>query len=282
MKVQDIFTLGRLVDKDYLTNQLIVFITAIVFIAGIIIHLFRQGSAQNSFVFGILISIIIFLTWALAREVFPQVEYAALAASAVCFLGLIYYGITPLVLLVLLWLTICLRLINQTTGLKPSIVDRVIVFIISIICAYVLSWILLLVLVLVFIVNYFLSKEKSDIVFMIAAIFSIPIIILLNDLWNNSSQFTPINILPVVLLLVGFIIAMWFVRNIAVLGDNSQKKVPVSRIFSAQIISVIFCSLYFIWVGNKGFVELIPFWCIFASSIIFSPIELFLNRKNVS
>jgi len=282
MKAQNIFTLGRPVEKDYLTNQLIVLITAIVFIAGIIIHLFRQNSLQNSFVFGILISIIIFFTWALAREIFPQGEYASLAASVVCFLGLIYYGITPLVLLVLLWLTICLRLINQTTGLKPSLVDRVIVFILSIICAYVLSWILVFVLVLVFIVDYLFSKEKSDIVFMIAAICSIPIIILLNDLWYNTSQLNLINILPVILLLVAFIVAMWFLRNITVLGDNSQKKVPVSRILSAQIVSIIFCSLYFIWSGDAGFVELIPLWCIFASSIVFSPIELFLNRKKGS
>lgn len=173
-------------------------------------------------------------------------------------------------------------MINQTTGLKPSLVDRVIVFILSIICAYVLSWILVFVLVLVFIVDYLFSKEKSDIVFMIAAICSIPIIILLNDLWYNTSQLNLINILPVILLLVAFIVAMWFLRNITVLGDNSQKKVPVSRILSAQIVSIIFCSLYFIWSGDAGFVELIPLWCIFASSIVFSPIELFLNRKKGS
>jgi hypothetical protein len=127
-----------------------------------------------------------------------------------------------------------------------------------------------------------ISREKSDIVFLIAVICSIPIIVLINDIWYNTFQMTFINILPVILLLVIFIVAMWFVRNITVLGDNYQRKVPVSRILSSQIISIIFCILYFIWSGDKVFIEMIPLWCIFICSIIFSPIDLLRNRKKVT
>ena len=275
------FTLGRALDKNYLPNRLIISITTIAFIAGIVIHLFRENNLLDAVVFGVVLALIVFLSWALAREIYPQGEYAALAGAVLCVVSLTWFGIFPIIILILLWFTISLRLINQTTGLKSSNFDRVIILIFTIISAYLFSWVFLVFLVIIFAVNYRLTKENSDIIFIIIGMVAAFVFIFFQRIGYNQGSLTYINGLFVGVLLLIFAVMMWLGRNIHVFGDQSQKKVPANRIFSAQIMSIVFFGGYVIWFGDKSLFMLIPMWCVLICAIIFSIMQLLKNFKKI-
>jgi MFS family permease len=268
------FTLGRNIDPKYIPNQLIIIIVTIAFISGIIFHLIRENTIENSLLLGLVLGLITFLTWALTREIYPQSEYAALTAALSVIVALFWFGIYPIIAIILMWFTISLRLINQTTGLKATKIDMGIILIFSLICAYIFSWIFLIFLAIIFFINYFLTKDISDIYLQIPVIVAIIVFLYYQEEYFNQSLLNFENILFVGFLSIIFIIMMWFNRNIYVIGDHSNKKVPANRIFCAQILSVVFIFIYSVCYGDESITYLIPIWCIIIFSIIFSSVKI--------
>ena len=100
------FTLGRSMDFSYKTNQMIVLASAVVAAIG----WWLTGNALS----GVYIGFSVFLTWALARELDPNHEYAAFLASAFSLVNLFYYQNTQL--LVVVWILLLMRILNGITG----------------------------------------------------------------------------------------------------------------------------------------------------------------------
>jgi hypothetical protein len=264
------FTLGRTIDKDYLPNRLIIIITTLTFIFGIIFHFFQENNFIVAISYGIFLALATFFTWALSREVYPQGEYSALVATIISTVCLAWFGFVPVIFLILLWLIMCLRLINQTTGLNPLLLDRLIILILTIFTAYFLSWIFLLFMVIMNIINYKISKEKIDMILILLGFISGIILIIFQGIWYNQSVLTYQNGFIISIILIVFLVMMWIVRNFKVESDFSKKQVPPIRIFSGQFMSILFCSGYILWFGDDGIVMLLPLWCIILSSIISS------------
>jgi hypothetical protein len=266
----NIFTLGRTIDRKYLPNQLIISITIFSFIFASLIQFFIINNILEAIFLGIILSIITFLSWALNRELYPQEEYAALAGVILFIITLPWYDVFPLIILFLIWFIIILRLINQTTGLKPSIFDRFLILLFTVINSYFFSWIFLVFMVIIFLLNYKFTKEKYDLFFILIGIILSPVLIYFQNIFYNQDSLIILSGLLIFLLLTIFVILMWLDSDINVVGDYSNKKVPFNRIFSAQIISVFLIFGYILWFGDKSILLLLPVWCLFFCSVIFS------------
>jgi hypothetical protein len=274
-----LFTLGRIIDKNYLPNCLIIIITTLAFTGGIIFYFFKGNNFIDSISYGILLTLATFFSWALTREIYPQGEYTSLAAAIVTMVSLAWFGFVPIIIITLLWFILNLRLINQTTGMKPSIIDRFIIFIFTIIVAYFLSWIFLFFMIFTNLINYKLSKEISDILFFLLGFVGGSILSIFQKIWYNQSSLTYQNGFFVSILLIIFLVMMWMMRNIRVVGDFSKKQIPPIRIFSAQFTSTLFCIGYILWFGDVGIIMLLPLWCGIICSIISSGVNV-VYRKN--
>ncbi len=270
MNENNIFTLGRTIDRKYLTNQLIIVVTFFSFIFGSLINYYVNNNFLESLFLGLIISIITFLTWALNRELCPQDEFAAIGGAIFFIIILPWYEIIPSFILFLLWLTIILRLINQTTGLKPTFIDRLIILSLTVIISYFYSWIFLIFLLLIFSLNYRFTKEKNDIFYIFTGLVLTPIFILFQGIFYNLNKLNFENFLIIFLLMILFLIFMLLNKDMNVIGDYSNKKVKFKRIFSAQFISVFLIFSYILWFGDESIMLLLPIWCIHISSIIFS------------
>lgn len=280
MSDKNIFTLGRTIDKKYLTNQLIIVVTIFSFLFGFLIKFYFNNNLLESFFLGLIISTITFLSWALNRELYPQDEYAALGGAILFIIILPWYKIIPLFIIFLLWFIIILRLINQTTGLRPTFFDRLVILSLTVIISYFYSWIFLIFTVLIFLLNYRLSKEKNDIIYMLIGLILTPILIFYQDLFYNQNTLNFQNGLIIFLLMIVFLIFMWLTKDKNVMSDYSNKKVPFNRIFSAQIISVFIIFGYILWFGDESIILLLPLWCIFISSISFSFLSQIKKKVN--
>lgn len=108
-----IFTLGRKIDFNYKTNQLI---TAFAAGSGLLFWLLT-GDVSS----GLTAALAVFLTWALARELDPAHPYSAFFAAALTLFSLNRTG--SLDGLLLFWLLLLLRWVNGTTGKRLSLMD---------------------------------------------------------------------------------------------------------------------------------------------------------------
>jgi hypothetical protein len=270
MNENNFFTLGRTIDKKYLTNQVIIAVTIFSFLYGSLIQFYIKNNLLESIFLGFIISIITFLSWALNRELYPQNDYAAIAGAILFIIILLWYEIIPSLILFLFWFIIILRLINQTTGLKPTFIDRAVILIITIIISYFSSWILLIFMSIIFLVNFRFTNEKNDIIYIFIGLILTPIFIFFQGIFYNQNTLNFQNFLIIFFLMILFLIFMSLNKDLIVIGDYSNKKVQFKRIFSAQFISVFLIFVYILWFGDESIILLLPIWCIYISSIIFS------------
>ncbi|MFO7678308.1 MAG: hypothetical protein R6V50_08020 [Thermoplasmatota archaeon] len=277
MNKKNLFTLGRRVEPKYFPNQLLIIIVTLAFVAGIILHFFKVNTISDSLINGFFLAITTFFTWALAREVYPQGEYAALFASISVIITLLWFGIYSSIVVILMWFIISLRLINQTTGINATKIDMSIILVFSLVCAYIFSWFFLVFCAIIFFVNYSFTKDRTYIYFQIPVFLAIIVIVKYQDMYYNLSLLNIQNLLFIGSLSVIFIIMMWLNRNFYVICDYSKTKVPPTRILCGQILFIVFIFCYSIWFGDRSIISLIPIWCILIVSIIFSPMKILFH-----
>ena len=68
---------------------------------------------------------------------------------------------------------------------------------------------------------------------------------------------------------------IWSFYKKPVFSDHNQKSISRDRIVSAQIVSMFFCGVYVIWVGNESLFILIPVWSVYLCTIVFSVFKLY-------
>lgn len=107
------FTLGRKSDIDYKNNKIILIISAITLIAGYFI--------TREILSALYLGLGTFLTWEIAREMDPKREYSAFLCTALSLVNLFYYE--KIQLLVLVWILLLMRLVNEISGKPASSLD---------------------------------------------------------------------------------------------------------------------------------------------------------------
>ena len=114
-------TVGRPIDLRYPTNLAISLLTLATFAAGIWTMMMRGDSFVASVPNSLAWTGIVFLSWALAREVDPDRWYSAFFAAAGGFIAASMFSPPPL--LIIFWMLISLRFINRSTGQPPGLLD---------------------------------------------------------------------------------------------------------------------------------------------------------------
>ncbi len=114
-------TLGRPIDPSVPTNLAVLLLTLAALVAGLAVALVRNATVGAALLEGLSWAGSLFLAWALARETDPDRSGSAFFAGAGGFAGAVLLG--PPGFLLLFWLLIGLRYINQSTGLPPGALD---------------------------------------------------------------------------------------------------------------------------------------------------------------
>ncbi|MCK5827916.1 hypothetical protein KAH43_05255 [Candidatus Bipolaricaulota bacterium] len=114
-------TVGRSIDLRYPPNLAIALLTLATFAAGIWTMMMRGDSFVASAPHSLAWAGIVFLSWALAREVDPDRWYSAFFAAAGGFIAASIFSPPPL--LMIFWVLIALRFINRSTGHPPGLLD---------------------------------------------------------------------------------------------------------------------------------------------------------------
>jgi hypothetical protein len=119
--VQRWSAIGRLLDPKYPTNQAIILVSGLTFIAGSAYRLIANDGLFPSLGWGFSASLSVFLAWALTRELDPDHEYAAFVSATFALIASVFLGRAEL--LTIFWILLASRIVNRTTGLAPTWLD---------------------------------------------------------------------------------------------------------------------------------------------------------------
>lgn len=269
------FTLARTLDIHYLTNKILLILLAIVFLGSFGWFYFTNRTIMQSIVFAFLQIILVFLCWAIAREIDPDHDYAAFFGIPLLFLP---FTIVQGNILILLWLIMSLRLINQTTGKATSSSDVTVFIFLSIITSLVSIQLLILPLsISIILLTSFLPKKQPALSFL--SIPLLPSFILLILIFPESWDF--LNPSPWLLIYIAFSSALLLLvttmtDEVSCKGDYSYKRLSLKRVQTAQIIAVLSVLLLTTFHGN--ILSIFPAWAAITGVGVFRLVHLIINK----
>jgi hypothetical protein len=258
---------------------MIIGLTLIAFIIAFISNIITQTTLTTSLINAFLIMLTTFLSWALAREIDPAHDYAAILSSVIVLLIALQFLPLPNILL-LLWLILATRYINHTTGLPTTILDSTLLFVLSTVLMLYTLWFIGFLSTI-----YYLYKFRSDTSKKHHPIFAFLSIILTMFFYIIQQQRLIIqrpntdHILIIALSILLLSIISLTNKKIGYRADTSQKSVPYKYIKSGQYLLGFSAFSITLFLGPEKFYHLFPVWTILIVAGIYSIIYHFLKGK---
>lgn len=279
MKLTDITALGRTpIDPRYPTNLAIAALTAIVAIAGAVLHLFSGAAFLESALWGIEIGLVPFLTWALGRELDPDHDLAAFVGAGLVLIALLLVGPPPL--LVVLWLLLALRLVNRTVGLPAKPLDSLAVLGLGLWLTWQGYWIAGLVTAGAFLLDGLLSPPLRYHLFIsgLALVATIVLSVFHGGVAIEGGP-TMLVVVSSVVLAGLFAVVIATSREVQAVGDATREPLNPRRVQAAQLLALLTALLFAWWYGTSGLVALLPLWAALLGTSLYRLVILVRSRS---
>jgi len=268
------FSLVRTIDIHYFPNKLLFILLLVLFPVMIAWFYFTGQHLIQSVSSSILQIIIVFLCWALGRELDPDHDYAAFFGIPLLFLPV---SLNQGNIFVLLWFIIGLRIINQTTGKQTTSTDIIIFVLLTLFSALISSAIILLPLaILIIFLNSYLPKKQSGLSLLSIPLFPSFVLLLLISptAWNF------LNPSPRILMYIAVSSALLFLittttEELHSKGDYSYSSLSLKRIQSAQLICVL--SVLVISTFHGTIFMVFPVWAAITGVGFFRLLQLIIH-----
>jgi hypothetical protein len=231
----------------------------VVAIAGTVFHLVSGAALLESALGGIESGLVLFLTWALGRELDPDHDLAAFVGAGVVLIASLL--VDPPSLLVVLWLLLVLRTVNRTVGLPAKLLDSLAVFGLGVWLALQGVWTTGLITAAVFLLDGLLSLPLRRHLFasVLALVITVALYIFYGDFVMEDSSTIPVVIASVVAAGL-FLVVIATSGELRAVGDATRRPLNPRRVQAAQALALL-TALLFAWgYGASGVAALLPLW----------------------
>jgi hypothetical protein len=278
MRVSDVTALARPIDPSYPTNRAIVVLALVVAIAGAILRLLSGAALLESALWGSGAGLVLFLTWALGRELDPDHDMSAFLGAGLVLVALLLFD-TPS-LLVVFWLLLLLRIVNRTAGLPARPLDSLAVLGLGAWLTWQGYWMVGLVTAVAFLLDGLLSPPLSTHLFVsgLAFVSTVVLSIFHRDIAMESGPTMPVVVSSVVMAGL-FLVVIATSREIQTLGDATGKPLKPRRVQAAQVLALLTALLAAWWGGASGVVALLPLWAAMVGVGLYRLAILLLSRS---
>jgi hypothetical protein len=259
MRIRDITALGRPIDPRYPTNLAIAVLSVVVAIAGAIWRLISGAALLESAQWGIGAGFVLFLTWALGRELDPDHDLSAFVGAGLAIIALLLFDMPSLLLI--LWLLLLLRLVNRTVGLPAKPLDSLAILGLGAWLTWQGYWVVGLMTAAAFLLDGLLSPPLRY--HLVAAGLALVTTVLLSIFRGNmamvSGPTTPVVVSSVVIAGL-FLVVIATSRELHAVADATGKPLNRRRVQAAQVLALLTALLFAWWAGISGMVALLPLW----------------------
>jgi hypothetical protein len=260
MKLTDITALGRIpIDPSYPTNLANGVLILVVAIGGAILRLLSGAAPLESALWGIGAGLVVFLTWALGRELDPDHDLSAFVGTGLAIIALLIFDRPSL--LVIVWLLMILRIVNRTVGLPAKPLDSLGVLGLGSWLAWQGDWMVGLATAAGFLLDGLLSPPLRRHLFVsgLAFVATLVLSIFHGDIAMESGPTTAVVIAAAVMAGLFLVVIATSGESQAV-GDATGKPLNPRRVQAAQVLALLTALLFAWWAGASGIVALLPLW----------------------
>jgi len=275
MKINEITSIARPLDLNYLTNKAIALLSVIVFIAITFFWIIDGIEFLDSAWWGFIASLAVFLSWAIARELDPDYDLSAFVTTGLSLIGLIVFGLPKISML--FWFLLVARMVNRTTGLPAKRLDSLFLLVLA-------GWLTIneniligLMTALAFLLDSFLSKpQKHQILFASVQLLFVGISSSFNGVIFGDGTLSPSFALAVVVISSLFLVVIADSRKIRTGGDRTAELLDPRRVQSAQILALSTAILMALWNGLPGIRAIMLLWAAIVGTSVY---RLFVLAK---
>jgi hypothetical protein len=254
--------LGRIVDPRIPSNLFAAVIAGVALPVAAIARLIEGRDIVESVLVGLGAALAVFLAWAIGREIDPDHPVTANGAAILGLLAVLVWEVPDL--LALAGVLLAMRVVNRTTGLKPTIPDVIVLVAISGILAAVNERrIIGFVATIAFLMDAYLPRPNRPqsliyagvtlAVTIVATLLTLPV----EYVWSLD------NLAGVVAAVIVLIFAMEMVISTAELEsttDRTREPLFPSRVLAGQTIAFMAAIGLLLWYGEDAFVALSGVW----------------------
>lgn len=139
-KVARFTSIGRPLDFSFPGNLIITIFSGAVFVGGTVFGLVTGSTLGKALLYGLGSAASVFIAWAVTRELDPDYGFTGLVAALFAVVGIYFFGMPNFFLL--FWFLLSTRIVNRTAGPKPTVIDSIIILLLSLYCVYSLHWVI--------------------------------------------------------------------------------------------------------------------------------------------
>jgi len=279
MRISSISSLARVVDPRYPTNFAILTIASLVGAGYLIFNLNTGADLLSALGAAFSFAVSVFLTWALSREIDPEHELAAFAGLLLVIPGYLALGAPDLIMVLTILLLV--RMLNQTTGLPPKLLDLLSILALASVLLVRGAWILGFFCSAAFILEAWLGElRKRYLLFSgLMAVLTLISIFIFRPL-SPSIETTPAQIVFVISATLIFIPLIFNTRRIEVICDYQPEKLKPVRVQAGQVFAISSAILVWLIAGFSGIVDLLPLWSSFIGLSVGNLISQIIEQIN--
>jgi len=262
-------SISRPLDMNYPSNKLIALLAVVVAVLGAAGQAARGFSFLDSAGWGIQAGLTVFLSWALSRELDPDYPNSAALAAALSILGITIFPLPSLA--TIFWLLLLLRILNRSTGLRPTLLDLIGLLGLTVWISLDGSWQYLAATAAALLVDYLLSgQDYFRLIFSALAALSAGMLIIF---WRNASLFPAgITWYPILLILAAAVLFLPVIlrsRKVSSRCDQTQERIQPRRVQICQLFALLIGLISAVWQGPSALFNLYPLWAALLGSFIF-------------
>jgi hypothetical protein len=251
--------LGRTIDFSYPTNVVVTILSCLAVTAGFIYQLVIGSAWIEGLIWGGILGLTIFLTWALTREVDPDEPYSAFLSAAAALASAILLAMPNL--LATLWLILILRMVNRVIGSRATWLDSLMVFGLGLFLAFELGWPYGFASAIAFAMDSRLpQRHKIHLWFANAALFVSLIAAIFGPPLKPTGGWSAIRLLSVFGSTLLFVLVILCSRRVTGVADRTGAPLHPLRVQAAQILCVVIGLLGAWWGGWMEVIILGPLW----------------------
>ncbi|WP_094226762.1 hypothetical protein [Methanolobus psychrotolerans] len=259
-------TIGRPLDLKYVTNKLIVIIAFLTFAFVALFNVFHGETNYASLTNGIRTGLLVFLLWAISRELDPDKEWGAFVNVSLALVVIIFSGTSSI--LPFVWFLLILRIVNHSTGMPAGVIDSSLVSFIGIILSHYAFFIYGVLTATGFIIDSRLNDPAKHHL-LLGTLTLIASALSFIEKGGVTFTYSLESVLLVVLGTLLFLPAIIRPEKLESIGDRTGKSLDPARIKSARIVAILFFCGTGILSGEVNQSLIIFTFCILAGNRIY-------------
>jgi hypothetical protein len=227
---------------------------------------------------GIGAAFVLFLAWALGRELDPDHDLSAFVGAALAVAGLLAFGMPSLILI--LWLLLALRVVNRTVGLPARPLDTLGVLGLGLWLSWQGNWLVGVITAVIFLLDGLLAQPLRYhlAVAGLALVAAVGLGLAQGAIAVESGLTVPLALATVVMSAL-FVIVIATTRPVTTICDATAAPLVAARVQAAQSLALVLALLAAWLQGPPGMLALMPLWAAMTGAGLYRLGYLLLLRR---